>query len=89
MAESGGICISKTAFDHIENNLPYGYEILGDQTVKNIAKPVGAYGVLMKPRVTVAGELEKEKRTPARRMPIFVGIAAVLVLAVVIGICQF
>jgi len=27
--ESGGICISKTAFDYIENKLPYGYEFLG------------------------------------------------------------
>jgi adenylate cyclase len=42
LAESGGICISKTAFDHIESKLPYGYDFIGAQTVKNIAKPVGA-----------------------------------------------
>ena len=42
LAEPGGICISKTAFDHIESKMPYGYEFLGDQKVKNIAKPVGA-----------------------------------------------
>jgi adenylate cyclase len=42
LAEPGGICISKTAFDHIETKLPLGYEYLGEQTVKNIAKPVGA-----------------------------------------------
>ncbi|MBW1863370.1 MAG: adenylate/guanylate cyclase domain-containing protein, partial [Deltaproteobacteria bacterium] len=47
LAEPGGICISRTAFDHIESKLPLGYEYLGDQTVKNIAKPVGAYRVLM------------------------------------------
>ena len=40
LANPGGICISKTAFDQIESKLPYGYEFLGDQTVKNIAKPV-------------------------------------------------
>ena len=56
LANPGGICISKTAFDQIESKLPYGYEFLGDQPVKNIAKPVGAYRVLMEPRVTVAGE---------------------------------
>jgi adenylate cyclase len=49
LSEPGGICISKTTFDHIESKLPYGYEFLGDQTVKNIAKPVGAYRVLMEP----------------------------------------
>ena len=89
LAEPGGICISKTTFDHIESKLPYGYEFLGDQTVKNIAKPVGAYRVLMEPRVTVAGEPKEEKRSPARRMPILVGTAAVLMLAVAIGIWQF
>ncbi|UCH20704.1 MAG: adenylate/guanylate cyclase domain-containing protein, partial [Deltaproteobacteria bacterium] len=53
LADPGGICISKTAFDHIESKLPYGYEFLGDQPVKNITKPIGAYRVLMEPRVTV------------------------------------
>jgi adenylate cyclase len=88
LANTGGICISKTAFDHIESKLPYGYEYLGDQTVKNIPKPVGAYRVLMEPRVTVAGEPEKEKRSPVKRMSILIGIAAVIVLAVAVGIWQ-
>ena len=52
LADPGGICVSKTAFDHIEAKLPLGYHFLGEQTVKNIAKPVGAYKVLMEPRVT-------------------------------------
>ena len=89
LSEAGGICISKTAFDHIESKLPYGYEFLGDQTVKNIAKPVGAYRVLMEPRVTVAGKPEKENRAPVRRIPIFVGAVAVLTLAVALGVWQF
>ncbi|MHC4639217.1 MAG: adenylate/guanylate cyclase domain-containing protein [Planctomycetota bacterium] len=89
LADPGGICISKTAFDHIESKLPYGYEYLGDQTVKNIPKPVGAYRVLLEPRVTVAGEPEKEKPMLGRRMPIFVGAVAVIVLAVAVGIWYF
>jgi TolB-like protein/class 3 adenylate cyclase/Flp pilus assembly protein TadD/rhodanese-related sulfurtransferase len=88
LANTGGICISKTAFDQIESKLPYGYEFLGDQTVKNIAKPVSAYRVLMEPRVTVAGEPEKEKRSPVKRMSILIGIAAVVVLAAAVGIWQ-
>ncbi|MFC1534385.1 tetratricopeptide repeat protein [Thermodesulfobacteriota bacterium] len=64
LAEPGGICISKTAFDQIETKLPLGYEYLGEQTVKNIAKPVGAYHVLMEPRVTVAGKEKKELPLP-------------------------
>jgi adenylate cyclase len=89
LSEAGGICISKTAFDHIESKLPYGYEFLGDQTVKNITKPVGAYRVLMEPRVTVVGEPEEKKSAPVRRKAILVGAFAVLVLAAAVGIWQF
>ena len=89
LAEPGGICVSKTAFDHIESKLPYGYDFIGDQTVKNIPKPVGAYRVLMDPRVTVKGKLEEDKPAPVRRAPIFIGTAVVLVLAIVVGIWQF
>ena len=89
LANPGGICISKTAFDQIESKLPYGYEFLGDKTVKNIAKPVSAYRVLMEPRVTVAGVPEKEKRSPVRRMPILIGAVAVIVLTVAVGIWQY
>ena len=32
LADPGGICISKTAFDQIETKLPFGYEYLGEQT---------------------------------------------------------
>jgi adenylate cyclase len=89
LAKPGGICISKTAFDHIESKLPYGYEFIGDQTVKNIAKPVGAYRVVMEPRVTVVGKPEDEKPAKVRRMPILIGAVAVLVLAFAVGIWQF
>jgi TolB-like protein/class 3 adenylate cyclase len=89
LAEPGGICISKTAFDHIEGKLPYGYDFIGDQTVKNIAKPVGAYRVLLDPRVTVSGKPLDKKPALIRRMPVLVGVVVVLVLAVVVGIWQF
>ena len=89
LAEPGGICVSKTAFDHIESKLPFGYDFIGEQTVKNILKPVGAYRVLMDPRVTVKGKPKEEKPALVRRTPILVGVAVVLVLAVAIGIWQF
>ena len=89
LANPGGICISKTAFDQIESKLPYGYEFLGDQAVKNIAKPVSAYRVLMEPRVTVAGEPEAEKPSLVSRKAILVGAIAVVVVTVAVGIWQF
>jgi len=89
LAEAGGICISKTAFDHIESKLPYGYEFLGDQEVKNIAKPVGAYRVLMEPRVTVAELPEAEKPATARRRPTMIVAMAALVVAIALTVGQF
>src|SRR5262249_54179102 len=45
LAVPGGICISGTVYDQIENKLPLKYEYLGEQVVKNIAKPVRVYRV--------------------------------------------
>ena len=54
LADPGGICISKTAFDQIETKLPLRYEYLGEQQVKNIAKPVAAYRIRMERDLTTA-----------------------------------
>ncbi len=43
LAEGGGICISGTVYDHIENKLAFDYESLGQHTVKNINKPIRVY----------------------------------------------
>jgi len=50
LSEAGGICISGTAYDQVENKLSLGYEYLGEQPVKNIAKPVRVYRVLVEPK---------------------------------------
>jgi len=49
LAEPGGICISRNAFDHIKEKLSFGYEYLGDREVKNIKDPVRIYKVLIDP----------------------------------------
>jgi TolB-like protein len=50
LAEGGGICISGTVYDHIGNKLSLDYEDLGEQTVKNISKPVRVYRVRLEPK---------------------------------------
>jgi class 3 adenylate cyclase len=49
LADPGGICLSRTAYDQIEDKLPLAYEYLGEMTVKNIAKPIPAYKVVIEP----------------------------------------
>jgi adenylate cyclase len=45
IAEPGGICISSTVHYHIGMRLPYLFEDIGEQIVKNIARPVRAYSM--------------------------------------------
>ena len=47
LAEGGGICISGTAFEHIEHKLDLEFEDIGEHEVKNITKPVRVYRVLL------------------------------------------
>ena len=47
LAAGGGICISGTAFDQVEGKLGMEFEYLGEQSVKNIKKPVRVYRVEM------------------------------------------
>ena len=90
LADPGGICVSKTAFDHIESKLPYGYEFLGDQTVKNIARPIGAYRVVMETRVTDSGKLAKEKTFTLKRRKIVIPVIATLfVIGIVLTVWNF
>jgi len=89
LADSGGICVSKTAFDQIETKLPLGYEYLGEQPVKNIPKPVGAYRVLMQPRVTLAKAPDNKKFASKRQKAIIAGVVVALLVAIGVGIWQF
>ena len=82
LADPGGLCISKTAFDHIETKLPFGYEFLGDQEVKNIAKPIGAYRVLMNPRVTLAGVKSKPPKVSLWRHKLMLIGSVIVLLAI-------
>ena len=89
LADPGGICVSKTAFDHIEAKLPLGYHYLGEQEVKNIPKPVGAYRVVMEPRVTTERE-EEEKPTLFRgRRAILAGVIAAVVVIIALAVWRF
>src|SRR5229473_3145830 len=46
LADPGGICVSGTVYEHLGNRLALSYEDLGEQSVKNIAKPVRVFRVL-------------------------------------------
>ncbi|MBS1236952.1 MAG: adenylyl cyclase class-3/4/guanylyl cyclase, partial [Deltaproteobacteria bacterium] len=45
LADPGGIAISGTVHDEIENKLPLSCEYIGEHTVKNILKPIRVYRI--------------------------------------------
>src|ERR1700729_840373 len=47
LADPGGICISRGIHDHVMKKLPFEFEDLGEQSIKNIAQPVRVYRLVM------------------------------------------
>jgi TolB-like protein len=45
IAEPGGICISSAAYDQVRGKVPVRFTDLGEQSLKNIARPIRAYAV--------------------------------------------
>jgi adenylate cyclase len=45
LADAGGVLVSNTVHDHMRDRLPFVFEDLGEQQVKNIAQPVRVYRV--------------------------------------------
>lgn len=45
LADPGGICVSESVRTAVGNKLPIDYEFMGEQHVKNIARPIAVYKV--------------------------------------------
>ena len=59
VAEAGGICISRQAFDQIEGKLQLVYREMGPQNLKNITKPIEVFAV----------EVDETGGTPGQSKP--------------------
>jgi adenylate cyclase len=82
LADTGGICVSRSSYDQVKDKLNLGYEYLGEHSVKNIAEPVRVYRVLMDPES--AGKVIGEKRVEAKRGQ-RVALAAVIAIILIVG----
>src|SRR5271168_1205477 len=47
LAEPGGVCISRGVHDHVRRKVPYGFEDLGERSVKNIAQPIRVFRMIL------------------------------------------
>src|SRR5271169_3456953 len=59
LADAGGVFVSNTVHDHVRDRLPFVFEDLGEQQVKNIARPVRVY------RVREVGAAARSPSAPA------------------------
>jgi adenylate cyclase len=89
LAEPGGICISGSAYEQIENKLPLRYDYLGEHEVKNITKPVRVYRAQVESEA-VSSKLRREKKPVEKRLSkATLAIIAVVVIAVGVILYQF
>src|SRR5438132_1650353 len=88
LAEPGGICISRMVRDQIRDKLAYPFEDRGEQSVKNIARPVHAYtmsanSVASTPLVRVPDKPRAPRRSTSLRNAV-IAASAIGVISVAI-----
>jgi TolB-like protein/class 3 adenylate cyclase len=73
IAEPGGICISSSAYDQIRGKVRAEFADLGEQSLKNIGRPVRAYAVLKEgPNPATQVDRARPAVLPAPRLSIVV-----------------
>jgi adenylate cyclase len=84
LAEPGGICVAQTVHDQIRDKLPYPFVDIGEQSVKNIARPVRAHAL----RPDAVADLPASSlpiSPPRRRRTAITALAAGAATALIIG----
>jgi hypothetical protein len=64
IAEPGGICISDPSYQQVRDKLAIDFEDMGEQQLKNIARPVRVY------RVPIGGSAPRERPAVCAENPI-------------------
>ena len=87
LAEPGGICISRTVRNQVRDKLPYSFEDMGEQSVKNIARPVrvdamSADAVAATPPVEIQAQPGWALRVISRPTIIAASLLAIIGIAV-------
>ena len=95
LCEPGGLCISRAANEQVRDKLALSFADLGEQTVKNIARAVGVFGLAAKdiaalPEKEVPQALETSKplveiASPPRHRKSLMLAAAVILILIVAG----
>src|SRR5262245_17428544 len=95
LCEPGGLCISRMANDQVRDKLALSFADLGEQMVKNIARPVGVFGLAAKdiaaltedelPQAPETAKPAVETAPLTRRRAVRFAAAAILVIFIAAG----
>jgi adenylate cyclase len=85
LAEPGGVCVSGIVYDQIRDKLPYPLEDRGEQSAKNIARPIRVYALRPEAVADLPSSGVLPEAPPRRRRAIaaMAAAAAALVIAVI------
>ncbi|MGA8885516.1 MAG: adenylate/guanylate cyclase domain-containing protein, partial [Pseudolabrys sp.] len=61
LADPGGIMVSRVVHDQVQDKLAFQFDDLGEQSVKNIARPVGVH------RIQISEQLSRSPNLPATK----------------------
>jgi class 3 adenylate cyclase len=75
IAEPGGVCISGSVYDQIQNKLTLQIKQLGEKSFKNIAQPVRTFSISDE-----AGSAAGVRWRPSRRVPVALTLGGLVVL---------
>ena len=85
LAEPGGICVNRVVRDQVRDKLPLAFDDLGEQTVKNIARPVRAFALGPQPIAAAPVPEVAPAVAPRRRAWPWLGAAAAAILLTAAG----
>jgi adenylate cyclase len=89
ICKPGGVCVSGSAYEHVQGRVAADFADLGEQTLKNIAKSVRAYALSpeaiaaakVEPRETTTPKPAKPSAAKARSaLPLAAALAALLIV---------
>ena len=69
LAEPGGICVSRVVRDQVRDKLAFSFEDMGEQQVKNIARPVGVHRIVLGERSAASEPATGTSTRPALALP--------------------
>jgi len=80
IAEPGGILIARNVHSQVRNKVDFGFQDLGEQSLKNMPEPVSAFGVWLGETPIEPSIAKSPTRRPLLRWPVAAAAAAVVAI---------